>query len=72
MVVDLTFGKERIRRLRQRMGLTQEAFAAEVGVKQSAVSLWESGARTPEGSDVLGRLLALETEAPPQKEAATR
>ena len=35
--------------IRQELGLSQAAFAERVGVDQSTVSLWESGAVTPRG-----------------------
>lgn len=34
---------ERIRRLRQERGITQEELAGEVGVSRSAVAQWETG-----------------------------
>jgi putative transcriptional regulator len=36
-----------VRRLRERLGLTQERFAAEVGVTFSTVNQWENGHRHP-------------------------
>lgn len=42
----LHWGK-RIREQRELLGLTQEALAATVHVKQSAVSMWETGASAP-------------------------
>ena len=62
MVVDLNFTPQRIKALRERMGLTQEKFADSVGVDQSTVSLWETGGRSPEGQRVLQRLFELDTE----------
>lgn len=69
MAVDLQFDKERIQRLRERLGLTQAAFAVEVGVKQPTVSCWETGERSPEGAVVLARLWELETGLPNGQEA---
>lgn len=34
-----------LQRMRRRIGMTQTAFAAEMGVDPSTVSLWESGKR---------------------------
>ena len=69
MAVDLHFGKERVRQLRGRLGLTQTGFADTVGVAQPTVSQWESGERTPEGANVLARLLELETGLPEEAKA---
>ena len=60
MTVDLKFTAERIRRLRERLEMTQAQFAEAAGVAQSTISLWESGERRPEGADVLASLLDLE------------
>ena len=43
----------KIRELRRRRNLTQGEFAQAIGVKQSTVSRWESGAQEPEFSAVL-------------------
>jgi putative transcriptional regulator len=37
-----------VRSLRGRLGLTQEQFAAEVGVTFSTVNQWENGRRRPQ------------------------
>jgi transcriptional regulator with XRE-family HTH domain len=37
------------RYIRQRSGISQQSLADAVGVTRPAVSLWESGARTPRG-----------------------
>lgn len=42
----------RIRRLRERLGLTQGAFADLVGTDQSSVSRWERGETLPSGPAV--------------------
>jgi DNA-binding transcriptional regulator YiaG len=39
---------ELVKQLRDRMGLTQEQFAREVGVVFSTVNLWENGRRRPQ------------------------
>lgn len=38
---------KRIKRLRERQGLTQEELARKAGVRQSAVNNYEAGIRTP-------------------------
>lgn len=38
------------RLLRERAGLTQAAVAEALGVRRSAVTRWESGARSPRGA----------------------
>ena len=48
-----------IRRIRERLNLTQVEFAKELGVCQGTVSHWEKGIRQPTGSAVrLLRILA--------------
>ena len=37
----------RIREMRRRKGITQMEFAAKMGVAQSTVAQWETGARMP-------------------------
>jgi len=37
----------KIRELRSKLGLTQEQFAAKVGVTFSTINRWESGRSTP-------------------------
>ena len=41
---------DRVRRLRQGLGLTQQALAEELGVRQQTVSEWETGAYAPRGA----------------------
>jgi transcriptional regulator with XRE-family HTH domain len=48
-----------VKRLRDRMGLTQEQFAREVGVTFSTVNLWENGHRRPQPY-LMKRLLEME------------
>jgi transcriptional regulator with XRE-family HTH domain len=48
-----------VKRLRERMGLTQEQFAQEVGVTFSTVNQWENGHRYPQPY-LLNRLLELD------------
>lgn len=50
---------ELVKRLRERMGLTQEQFAREVGVTFSTVNLWENGHRRPQPY-LMKRLLEME------------
>ena len=48
----MTIG-ERIRRLRQEKGLTQEAVAAALGISRQAIAKWESGQSTPSTDNLL-------------------
>lgn len=41
-----------VRELRKSLGLTQQAFAEELGVRQQTVSDWETGAYAPRGASV--------------------
>lgn len=45
--------KDRIRSLRELLGLSQSSFGAKVGVKQNTVSSWEAGKITPNDSAIL-------------------
>ncbi len=65
-MLDLTFTTDRIRQLRERLGMTQRVFAEQAGVSQATVAKWELGSRVPAGADVLHKLLLLES----QEEAA--
>jgi len=47
-----------VKRIRERMGLTQEQFAREVGVSFSTVNQWENGRRRPQPY-LLNRLLEM-------------
>jgi putative transcriptional regulator len=58
-----------VKGLRQRLGLTQEQFAHEVGVTFSTVNQWENGRRRPQPF-LLKRLL--EMEAAWEKSSADR
>lgn len=50
----------KVRELRERVGLSQAAFARLVGVTQPAVSAWERGSREPTGgpAEIIERLRA--------------
>ena len=48
-----------VKRLRARMGLTQEKFAQAVGVTYSTINQWENGRRRPQPY-LRGRLLEME------------
>lgn len=50
----------RVAGLRTRLGLSQAAFARELGVRQQTVSEWETGRYRPRGASV--RVLALLAE----------
>lgn len=41
--------KDEIKDIRLSLGMNQTEFAEEIGVNQAAVSLWESGGRSPSG-----------------------
>ncbi len=58
-----------VKRLRERMGLTQEQFALAVGVTFSTVNQWENGRRRPHPF-LLKRLMEMESEQ--AKKAAER
>ena len=42
-----------IRRYRKRLGLTQEEFAAALGMSQASVSRFETGERKPDVDDLI-------------------
>ncbi len=44
--------RERIRALRQHMGLTQVEMAEHLGIRQQTVSEWETGQYEPRGTSV--------------------
>lgn len=50
----------RLRALRRRLGLTQQALADELGVRQQTVSEWETGIYRPRGASA--RLLGIVAE----------
>jgi DNA-binding transcriptional regulator YiaG len=50
----------RVRALRRHLGLTQDAFAGELGVRQQTVSEWETGQYAPRGASA--RLLSMVAE----------
>ena len=43
------YGSSRVRRLRERLGLSQPIFAKALNVSVATVRGWEQGARTPDG-----------------------
>ena len=51
---------DKIRALRQRLGLTQKQLAAEMGTRQQTISEWETGQYAPRGASA--RLLTLIAE----------
>jgi DNA-binding transcriptional regulator YiaG len=51
---------DRVRLLRERLGLTQRQLADELGVRQQTVSEWETGMYQPRGASV--RMLRLVAE----------
>ena len=64
MAVDMKFTPERVKALRERLGLSRLAFAEKVGVGQSTVACWETAHRTPGSYPIVARLLELERTAP--------
>ncbi len=44
----ISYTRRDIKKLRKKMGLTQEQFAAEVGVTVSTVNRWENGKGKPQ------------------------
>ena len=52
--------RERVRALRAHLGLTQDALADELGVRQQTVSEWETGQYAPRGASA--RLLSMVAE----------
>ena len=49
-----------VRALRERLGMTQQQLAAELGVRQQTISEWETGLYQPRGASA--RLLRLVAE----------
>ena len=43
------YGSSRVRRLRERLGLSQPVFAQALNVSVATVRAWEQGARLPDG-----------------------
>ena len=60
----------RVAALRTELGLSQAAFAAELGVRQQTVSEWETGRYQPRGAS--GRMLHVLAEARARYEAGER
>jgi DNA-binding transcriptional regulator YiaG len=58
---DAPWTAERVAALRQRLGLSQAAFADELGVRQQTVSEWETGRYRPRGASA--RILSLLAES---------
>jgi DNA-binding transcriptional regulator YiaG len=52
--------KTRILALRQHLGLTQQALAAQLGTRQQTISEWETGLYQPRGASV--KLLSIIAE----------
>jgi transcriptional regulator with XRE-family HTH domain len=53
----------RVRELRRRLGMNQEAFGRLFGVDQSTVSRWESGRQIPEGATLI-RMAEMAQQSP--------
>jgi putative transcriptional regulator len=56
------YGSSRIRRFRERLGLSQPVFAQALNVSVATVRGWEQGARTPDGPS--RRLLEIAEQHP--------
>jgi len=54
----------RIAGLRRSLGLTQSAFARELGVRQQTVSEWETGQYLPRGASLRVLTILAEQRAP--------
>ena len=52
--------RERVRALRQHLGLTQEKLAGELGIRQQTVSEWETGMYQPRGTSATLRGIVAE------------
>jgi DNA-binding transcriptional regulator YiaG len=63
---DVPLNGEMIRALRERLQLTQTAFADRIGCAQGAVAMWEAGQRHPRGLYAKA-VRALMKESPPPK-----
>lgn len=67
---------QRARRIREAAGVSQHRLAAELNVTRATVARWESGDRTPRGSNlvayekILRRLAALDTAGAHEIDAA--
>jgi DNA-binding transcriptional regulator YiaG len=56
---------DRVRALRERLGLTQQQLADELGVRQQTVSEWETGVYQPRGASArMLRVVAERTSVP--------
>ena len=53
-----------VRRLRERSGLSQAAFARRLGVRQQTVSEWETGRYDPRGASLTVLQMVAEELAP--------
>lgn len=50
MAQEIEWTPEKIKALREHMGLTQEAFGEELGMRQQTISEWETGMYRPRRS----------------------
>lgn len=55
---------------RKRLGLSQAAIAATIGVNQTTVSRWESGTLVPNSRDLIAIKTAMETLSSGSSQAA--
>ncbi len=57
---EASWERERVRALRDHLGMTQREMADELGIRQQTVSEWETGCYTPRGTSA--RLLGIVAE----------
>ena len=50
--VERAWSAEDVRALRQHLGLTQESFSDQLGMRQQTISEWEVGKHRPRGASV--------------------
>ena len=52
--------KERIKALRAKLGISQAALGALIGVSVTSINRWENGAASPKNGAILGMISKLE------------
>lgn len=55
---------------RKRLGLSQAAIAAQIGVNQTTLSRWEHGHLTPNSRDLIALRAAMEALSSPASQSA--
>ena len=66
-----TWDGERVRALRERLGLTQRQLADALGVRQQTVSEWETGVYQPRGASARMLRIVAERTAPYDADAGS-